>query len=431
MNRIIKIFGYQFYVKEMLVILFTYLLMENIFSWLVAPNSVIELAFEKGMSLLIFSFVLYNFTNLKRNEKMYVGLFCFVIIRLVFESLFKFSKPFEQLTMFTILFPVVYTIFIKCICRSLELDLLEFLAKFYISVYVIFMIIYGRGFSFSLASVDMADYGPFSGDSRIIHAHSILMMIIPLLWYFSKFLETKKLNHLFPFAFCFIVIVIHQHRSVWASAIVAMVIFLIATIRNKQLTILKFFNIMAIALAVGVFAVLILSIVSPGFTGFLSNRFSEIFNPTQEGGTGRFRADQSDIYLALFTKKPIFGWTFEGFEMSNPLVDWWPEKSGQHFHEGYVEMLFYEGIIGLLLKYWFLIYLSFKAFSKRLSRDSIILIAFSVSGLVFSFSYVLTLIFWGHVGLCLYYLEKRPPMETIDDQDQPYEEVHTEELAIY
>ena len=201
MNRVIKIFGYQFYLKELLVIFFSYLLMENIFSWLVLPNSVILLMFEKIMSLLIFGFVLYNFTNLKKNEKIYIGVFCFVILRLVFESMFKYGNMFQQLTLFSVLFPVVFTIYIKCICRSLELDLLEFLAKFYICIYIIIMIIYGRGFSFSLQSVEMNDYGPFSGDSRIIHARSILMMIIPLLWFFSKFLETYKIKYLLPFIF--------------------------------------------------------------------------------------------------------------------------------------------------------------------------------------------------------------------------------------
>jgi len=63
MNRIIKIFNYQFYVKEFLVIFFTFLLMENIFSWLVLPVSVIVLLYEKIMSLIIFAFLLYNFNN--------------------------------------------------------------------------------------------------------------------------------------------------------------------------------------------------------------------------------------------------------------------------------------------------------------------------------------------------------------------------------
>ncbi len=411
MNRVIKIFGYKFYLKELLVVLFTYLLMENIFSWLVLPNSIILLTFEKVMSLIIFGIVLYNFTNLKRNEKIYIGLFTFVVLRLVFESLFKFGKPMEELTMFTILFPVVFTIYVKCISRSLELNLLEFLAKFYLLIYVVVMLIYGRGFSFSLASVDMDDYGPFSGDSRIIHARSILMMIIPFLWYFSEYLRTFKTKHLLLFLFCLVVILIHQHRSVWASSVFALLVFMLMSLRNSMISRPKFFYTIVITIGLIIGTGIVMSQVAPSFMDLLTERSSEIVHPTREGGTGEFRELQRETYFQLFLKRPIFGWTFEGFEMPNPLVDWWPPMTGQHFHEGYMEMLFYEGIVGLLLKYWFLLYLSYKAFSKRLSREAVILIAFSLSGLVFSFSYVLPLIFWGHVGLCLYYLERKPGEE--------------------
>ena len=88
------------------------------------------------------------------------------------------------------------------------------------------------------------------------------------------------------------------------------------------------------------------------------------------------------------------------------MVDWWPPMTGQHFHEGYMEMLFYHGIVGIVFKYSFLVYLAIKAFSKNLSGSSIILIAFGISGLVFSLNYVLPHIFWVMIGMCLYYLEK-------------------------
>jgi O-antigen ligase len=120
------------------------------------------------------------------------------------------------------------------------------------------------------------------------------------------------------------------------------------------------------------------------------------------------------VYFMLYVQRPVFGWTFEGFDMPNPLVNWWPAHSGQHFHEGYMEMLFYLGAVGLLLKYSFLFYLLYKMFSKKLSEDSIILISFCLSGLIFSFSYVLPTVFWGVVGVCLYYIEKKPASEEED-----------------
>lgn len=432
MNRVVKIFNYQFYVKEILVVFFTYLLMENIFSWLVMPVSVIVLMYEKVLSIVIFGFVLYNFRNLKRNEQIYIGLMTLILVRLVFESMINYGSIFQQLTLFSVLFPVAYTIYIKCICRSLDLDLLEFLAKFYIVLYIAFMVIYGRGFSFSLESVTMDDYGPFSGDSRIIHARSIFMMILPLIWYLNQFLKLGKMKYLGLFLFCFIVILVHQHRSVWASALFSLGVYLLMSMRNNILGMSKLVRVGIGAIVLLALTVFVVQQIFPGFLAFMGDRFSEILDPTREDGTGKFRDDQRKVYFPMVLERPFFGWTFEGFEMKNPLVDWWPDKSGQHFHEGYMEMLFYHGFLGLILKYFYLLYLAFKAFSKKLSQESIILIAFSLAGLIFSFSYVLPFVFWGHVGLCLYYLERKPAAEMEDEEqlqgddieEVEYEEVH-------
>ena len=430
MNRVIKIFNYQFYVKEFIVIFFTLLLMENIFSWLVMPVSVIVLMYEKLLSIVLFAFILYNFNNLKRNEKIYIGLMMVILVRLMFDSMINYGTIFQQLTMFTVLFPVAFTIYVKCISRSLDLDLLEFMAKFYLVLYVVFMAVYGRTFSFSLEMVTMDDYGPFSGDSRIIHARSIFMMIVPLIFFLNQYLKLGKTKYLAAFLFCFVVILIHQHRSVWASALFALGAYLFMAVRNNIIPMGKVARLALgsiLALAVVTFVV---SQVFPTALPFLGERFSEIFDPAREDGTGKFRADQRATYFPMALERPFFGWTFEGFEMKNPLVDWWPAKSGQHFHEGYMEMLFYHGFFGLFLKYSYVIYLGYKAFSKKLSQESVILIAFSLAGLLFSFSYVLPLIYWGHVGICLYYLEREPVAEPDEEEEEVEEERPRETIII-
>ncbi len=268
------------------------------------------------------------------------------------------------------------------------------------------MAIYGRNFSFSLEQIEMDDYGPFSGDGRIIHASSILMMIIPFLWYLNEFLTTRKLLSLFTFLFCFVIILIHQHRSVWSSAIFSLLLYFSLIIRFNNKTAPRIWNFFLGSIIVVFFAYVFVSNMFPGIIDFFGDRFSEIFDPGKEESTGRFRIEQRETYFKLFLERPIFGWTFEGFEMDNPLVDWWPKYSGQHFHESYMEMLFYQGIVGFLVKFSFLFYLIYKVFSRNLTQQTIIIISFCLSGLLFSFSYVLPLIYWGHVGLCLYYLEK-------------------------
>ncbi len=406
MNAIIRVLNYRFYVKELLLLLGTYLLMEGIFSWLFIHDSGIIEGYQKITSVLIYAFMLYSFSNLKKSEQVYIGIFSIIMVKLVFESLSVYNTFFKQLTMFTVLFPVVFMLFIKYTLRSLDLDLLEFLSKFYVFAYIIFMVLYGRGFSFSLENVDMNDYGPFSGDTRIIHASHIFMMIIPLLWYLNRSIATGRMVFILPFLFCLAIILVHQHRSVWSSALVALFFYTVASARNRIISAGRLFKAL---LGVGILLILAWFFISnlfPGFIDFMNERFAEIFNPAKEGSTGNFRILQRETYFALYLEKPLFGWTFHGFEMANPLVDWWPENTGQHFHEGYIEVLFYHGAVGLLLKYSILLYLLVKAFSKKLSDRSIILIAFCISGLVFSLSYVLPVVFWGHVGMCLFYLER-------------------------
>lgn len=235
MNYSIRIGSYEFELKEMLLLFFTFFLMENIFSWLVLPVSTIILMYEKLLSIALFAIVLYNFRKLTKSEQIYLGLMGVFMVRMIFESMINYGSVFQQLTLFTILFPVAYIVFMKWICRTYDLDILEVIAWFYLGLYIVFMAIYGRGFSFSLEQVQMDDYGPFSGDSRIIHARSIFMMIIPLLWFLNEFMSKGKTKALIPLIFCLVVIIIHQHRSVWASSLFALGVYLLISFRNNQI----------------------------------------------------------------------------------------------------------------------------------------------------------------------------------------------------
>lgn len=395
--------------------------MEPIFSWIFTPVSAIVQSHQKIASFIIYGYMLYFLPKLSSTERVYVGIVTLLLIRLIFESLFVYGTVFQQLTMFYVLFPVVYVVFIKYVCRSFDLDLLEFIAKFYLFTYVVFMAIYGRGFSFSLEGIGLEDLGPYSGDGRTIHASSILMMIIPFLWYLHQYISTRKITSLLIFIFCFIVILIHQHRSVWSSAIFSVIIYFALIMRFNHKTVPTIWSLFFGTVIAAIFAYFFISNLFPGITDFFADRFSEIFEPGKEESTGRFRVEQRETYFKLFLERPIFGWTFEGFEMDNPLVDWWPKYSGQHFHESYMEMLFYQGIVGFLVKFSFLFYLIYKAFSKKLTEQTIVILSFCLSGLIFSFSYVLPLIYWGHVGLCMYYIEK---------DDGNYEDKQTNEKEV-
>jgi hypothetical protein len=418
MNSVLKIFNHRFYLKEIIVLFICYLLMEEMFSWLIMPNSELVQNYEKGISILIAGYMLYALPELKRQERIYVTIFALLMVKLVFQSLSDYGSVFQQLTMFYVLFPVIYALFIKHICRKFELDILEFLAKFYLVSYLVFMVWYGRGFSFSLAEIEMNDYGPFSGDGRVLHSSKIYMLIIPFLWYLHKSMETHKAKYILPLLLCITAIVIHQHRSVWSCAVIALFGYLAIKSRTDKKSIPRIYRMGIMFILILLVAYFFLSNLFPDLTSFLADRFGEIFDPNKEDSTGKFRADQREVYGELFWQRPLFGWSFEGFEMPNPLVDWWPEKTGQHFHEGYMEILFYHGIVGFLFKFSLFFYIAYKAFSRKLGEQSTILIAFCLSGLLYSFNYVLPLIFWAHLGLCLFYIERDTTM--VDEEE--YEE---------
>lgn len=415
MNTVLKIFNHRFYVKELLVLLFGYLLMEEMFSWLVMPDSNLVQNYEKGASILIAVFMLFSIGKLKTAERIYMVVFGLLMVKLVLESLNLYGSWFQQLTMFYVLFPVVLALFTKHICRVFHLDILEFLAKFYLVSYVVFMALYGRGFSFSLAEIEMNDYGPFSGDGRVLHSSKIYMMIIPFLWYLNQYILLRKGKYLVPLLFCFVLILIHQHRSVWSCTILSVLMYFAMLVRYSDRTISRIYTIGIGTLLLLAVAYVFVSNLFPGFIDFMADRFGEIFDPAKEDSTGRFRADQRETYGELFWQRPIFGWSFEGFEMPNPLVDWWPEKTGQHFHEGYMEVLFYHGLVGFVFKFSLFGYMLFKAYSRKLTQPTMVMLAFCLSGLLYSFNYVLPLIFWAHVGLCLFYIERD---ETEQDEDE-------------
>ena len=401
----IKIFNYRIYLKEFLTIFFCYLITEQCFSWIFIQNAQVTVVLTKVVSIAIYAYILTDVKNLKLIEKIFLGIFTIFLIKLVLQSLIQYGVIFKHFEIFTVLISVVYVIFVKSLMRKFNADILEFIAGFYLIVYLIFMALFGSQFSFTLEHIE-PNSGPFSGDTRIIHAHSVFMMIIPYLWYLNEFITKQKSKGFLLFLLCFTIILVHQHRSVWSSALFATFIYFIIIIRTNRRALSSIPAFLTLCLLLLIIGLYYISSVAPNMLSFFGNRFNDILNPDKSSGTGGFRIEQWNTYFEFIKQKSLFGWAFDGYELKNPLVDWWDSGTGHHFHEGYVEILFYHGVFGFLLKFSFLIYIAVKAFRKDLSERAAVLIPFCLSGLIFSLNYVLPFIFWGHVGMCLYYLEK-------------------------
>lgn len=404
MNSGIFIFQ-SLHVKKFLIIVFGYLLIENIFSWLFIQDSTVIGVYVKFVIIIVCGFTFFHFQYFSLAEKIYLLVFALLTVKLISESVINYGQPIVHFEIFSVLFPVVFAIFIKYVLRDLQVDLLEFIAWFYLVVYITFMVLHGQEFSIELESIQLDDEGPFSGDTRIIHAQSIFMIIIPYLWFLNRYVRTKQVKHLLLFFVCLLIILLHQHRSVWSSVIFATLSYFLISLRNNGKSLSGTLRFIMILLFFLVISSSIISNLYPAYIDYFNERFSDILNPAQLDGTGSFRIDQSLIYYDYFTEKPIFGWSFQGYEFDNPLLEWWEPDTGQHFHGGFIEILFYHGIVGFLFKYSLLFWLLIKSFSTKLSEEAVVLIAFCGSGLLFSLAYVLPLVFWGHLGMCLYYIE--------------------------
>jgi len=393
------------YVQEILLLIFGYLFYEQVFSWLLIPDSRPIQIYQKAASIVIFGVVLWYIREFRPFERIVIVLFTLLVAKLLFESLWLYDTLFKQFTLYSVIFPVVFMFFVKFILKRMQVDVLGFVAKFYLLIYVIFMVAYGRDFSLGLEQIEMDDYGPYSGDTRIVHARSVYMLIIPLLYFLYRFLKNGRYIQLLPCLVCFVAIVIHQHRSVWSSALLAMIIFSVLLFRRNDFRRHHLVDLCILSVSVVALMLFFVYELRPDILSYLGERFEEIFDPSREGSTGNFRIEQTLVYTDYIIEKPILGWSFEGYALPNPLVDWWEEGTGHHFHQGFIEILFYHGVVGLVLKYGVLFYILGKSFFIRPSPALVVLIPFCVSGLLFSFNYVLPLVFWGHVGMCLYYLE--------------------------
>src|ERR1700712_490130 len=133
----------QLNIKQFSVIFFCFLLMDGMFSWMIIRNSIIIEAYVKLMQIGIYVFLLLAFRYLSAGEKVVIVIFTLIMARLVVESVLKYDSLFEQLTMFLVLFPVLYVVFTKYLLGRLQKDVLPLTAAFYFGSYFIFMLLFG------------------------------------------------------------------------------------------------------------------------------------------------------------------------------------------------------------------------------------------------------------------------------------------------
>lgn len=374
-------------------------------SYLILRNEIFVVFYTKGLFLFSILYIIVKFNKLYKADRIAILIFSILLLKLIIESLMGYGSMLVYPSVAAVIFPFVYVYTIKTFIRNIEVDFVSLLSKTIIIFYFIFMIIYGKDFDFFVTPVHLEETGPFSGDTRVLHANSILLLVIPFLFFLNKLLKKVTLISIAGFFVTFLIILIHQHRTVWVFTTLATGFFFYLNNREptSSVKLKKGIKIILILIVGFIF----LFIFLPDLQNLFIERLVDIADPLNEDNTGGFRYLQILAYLDYFVKKPLFGWTFSGFELPNPFNSGvWEEGTGHHFHDAYIEVLFYFGITGLLLKYYPLYKIAKQATKNKLSENSKILSAFCISGFLYSFSYVPPLAFWAVVGICLFYIEK-------------------------
>jgi hypothetical protein len=385
---------------KLLIVFFALIINIDTVSYVLLRTDAMVSLYQKLFFTIVLFLSFIFFFKWRRTDRTCFLLFVILLAKLVIESLIRYHSILIYPSVVAVMFPFLYVYFTKNLFRFLHIEIFKILIASIFFGYIVFMVFNGSDFDFSNTPL-IQENGPYSGDTRILHANSILLLVLPFLYFLNQILSVKKSYvSIAGFAASFIIIVIHQHRTVWLITIFSTVLLLFMKGGNKGMLKRIF---LFILVTIGVFGLLMIAI--PGLGQLFVERFMDVLDPLNEDNTGGFRYLQILSYLNYFIQKPLFGWTFSGFDLSNPFIDNWDAGTGHHFHDAYIEVLFYFGITGLLLKF-FPLYSIAKKIRKQLSDKSKVLAAFSVSGFVYAFGYVPPLIFWGIVGLCLYYIDK-------------------------
>ena len=255
----------------------------------------------------------------------------------------------------------------------------------------------------------------FLSNERGVDVTAPMLLLLATLYYLNEYFTKGRIPQLLAFLFGFALIIFLQHRSVWISMGVALVInaalLIMGRIEGARLSSARLLPMVLIPLVVLISGGLA-AISNPRVVKRLEASIDDIQHADKQG-TGSWRLDQFKAYQPYIETYPIAGMRLKGFELpiqfyhladdGGSEVPVWQARSGHHFHSFYIDRLFYFGIAGLLLTLLVPVMLLVRRVLSRvpLPPASAACIVFSLSTLVYSFSYDWPLYFLGVLGLSL------------------------------
>jgi len=251
--------------------------------------------------------------------------------------------------------------------------------------------------------------------ARPLNEHSSFLLLLVSLYFFNGYLKNKRLIELFVTLIIWAFLIFVQYRSVWVATFFALLISFYFIKGSKGLKRIKVFDTKLVLLFFSFIIIFSLYFTYKTKTHFIDRlveRAEEILQPT-ETGTGSWRYQMYLEYKPYIQNHLITGMRFDGFELPGQFYNEgtdmlvWDEGSGHHFHSAYIDTLFYVGLIGLILVFSPIFYLTIVSLkNKNTDSYSIAIISFVISGLVYGISYVLVDFYFAIAGIAFCYLDE-------------------------
>ncbi|TGE29290.1 O-antigen ligase family protein [Hymenobacter metallicola] len=252
--------------------------------------------------------------------------------------------------------------------------------------------------------------GGFLSHERGVDTTSAFLLVLPAIYFLNRYLIGNSLPFLLYFFVDLGVIIFLQHRTVWLSTGLALLLNLLLVARSSStsLRLRRFLPILVLPLVFGLLGGLTVVLNNPDVLKKLNNNVEDISN-SESQGTGSWRLQQFQAYEPLLWEYPVAGMRLKGFELPIQFFDKtsgapvWPNYTGHHFHSFYVDRLFYFGLLGLLLAIAPVILLVVRCLrqAQPLPLDTIALVAYAGCGLLYGVSYDWPFYFFGVIGFAV------------------------------
>ncbi|TVT37832.1 O-antigen ligase family protein [Hymenobacter setariae] len=276
---------------------------------------------------------------------------------------------------------------------------------------------------------DSLSLSAFAENERGFGSAAAYLFVPVTLYCLNRYLTHGNILMLLSFFVCLPLIIFLQHRSVWIATAIAVPLDLLLLLRTPgaKFSFTKVVMLVALPAILGSLGVTMVVLNNPEVVTRMQTNVEDMANADKQG-TGSWRLKQLESYIPYVQDRPVAGWRLEGFELPMQFYDpsndqpMWPDHTGHHFHNFYLDRAFYFGVLGILMVVLIPIIRVVQRLFQRgpMRADTALLIAYFGCLLVFGTSYDWSTYHFGLLGLLLAAVaEPEPQAEPLPAYEAP------------